>query len=141
MQTYVCHKYFLFSNISLVFLKLIFDISTNIDEKSQFMQNVWSISHSAAGMVLISKKIQLSKIICLGLGHWHRDWRTMLRTMCIDISAADIEEKKIFIKSSCLLKHLTKAQNLGLCLQDGIQNLTLEQADSKDIFFKISVQM
>ena len=58
----------------------------------------------------------------------------VLRTMCIDFSTADIEEK-IFIKSSCLLKHLTKARNLGPCLQDGIQNLTLGQADSKNIYF------
>ena len=63
----------------------------------------------------------------------------VLRTMCIDFSTADIEEKKIFIKSSCLLKHLTKAQNLGPYPQDGIQNLTQEQADSKNIVcFKTS---
>ena len=58
----------------------------------------------------------------------------VLRTMCIDFSTADNEEKKIFIESSCLLKHLTKARNLGPCLQDGIQNLILGQADSKNLF-------
>ena len=63
-------------------------------------------------------------------------YRRCLLVLFSKTVTADNEEKKIFIESSCLLKHLTKARNLGPCLQDGIQNLTLGQADSKNIFFQ-----